>query len=121
MTADIVHADNPALARHARKTTPAAALGIVYGDLGTSPLYTLQAIVSATGGHFSPAAALGSLSLSDLLGANNHHFGQILPVRDARRQSRRRRHPGVDVDDRRGFRSDVKYDGSERSAAHPHI
>jgi KUP system potassium uptake protein len=66
MTADIVHADNPALARHARKTTPAAALaalGIVYGDLGTSPLYTLQAVLSATGGHFSADAALGSLSL----------------------------------------------------------
>ena len=66
MTADIVHADNPALARHARKTTPAAALaalGIVYGDLGTSPLYTLQAVLTATGGHFSPEAALGSLSL----------------------------------------------------------
>ena len=31
--------------RVARRTTPAAALaslGIVYGDLGTSPLYTLQ-------------------------------------------------------------------------------
>jgi KUP system potassium uptake protein len=66
MTADIVHVDNPALAPHARKTTPAAALaalGIVYGDLGTSPLYTLQAVLSATGGHFSPEAALGSLSL----------------------------------------------------------
>jgi KUP system potassium uptake protein len=66
MTADIVHADNPALARHAHKTTPAAALaalGIVYGDLGTSPLYTLQAVLTATGGHFSPEAALGSLSL----------------------------------------------------------
>src|SRR5450759_1881645 len=66
MTADIVHADNPALARHARKTTPAAALaalGIVYGDLGTSPLYTLQAVLTATGGHFSPEAALVSLSL----------------------------------------------------------
>jgi KUP system potassium uptake protein len=66
MPADVTHEDDPVLARVARKTTPAAALaalGIVYGDLGTSPLYTLQAIVSATGGHFSPAAALGSLSL----------------------------------------------------------
>jgi hypothetical protein len=35
----------------------------LYGDLGTSPLYTLQAVVGATGGHFSPEAALGSLSL----------------------------------------------------------
>src|SRR6202045_373419 len=66
MPADVVHEDNPALARIARKTTPAAALaalGIVYGDLGTSPLYTLQAVVAAAGGHFSPDAALGSLSL----------------------------------------------------------
>src|ERR1700737_3679646 len=66
MPADIAHEDNPALARIARQTTPAAALaalGIVYGELGTSPLYTLQAVVGATGGHFSPEAALGSLSL----------------------------------------------------------
>src|SRR6202022_2311041 len=66
MPADIVHKDNPALVRIARKTTPPAALaalGIVYGDLGTSPLYTLQAVVGATGGHFSSDAALGSLSL----------------------------------------------------------
>ena len=44
---DLIQDDNPALIRVARKTTPAAALaalGIVYGDLGTSPLYTLQAI-----------------------------------------------------------------------------
>jgi KUP system potassium uptake protein len=39
------------------------ALGIVYGDLGTSPLYTLQAIAQATGGQFTPASALGVLSL----------------------------------------------------------
>ena len=65
-SADIVHDDNSALARAARKTTPAAALaalGIVYGDLGTSPLYTLQAIVGTSDGHFPREAALGSLSL----------------------------------------------------------
>jgi KUP system potassium uptake protein len=64
--ADIAHEENSALARVARKTTPAAALaalGIVYGDLGTSPLYTLQAVFGATAGHFPPEAALGSLSL----------------------------------------------------------
>ena len=66
MPIDIAQEDNSAAARIARKTTPAAALaalGIVYGDLGTSPLYTLQAVLGATGGHFYPAAALGSLSL----------------------------------------------------------
>jgi hypothetical protein len=39
-----------------------AALGVVFGDLGTSPLYTLQTVVQATGGHFTPASALGILS-----------------------------------------------------------
>lgn len=46
--------------------TPAAALaslGIVYGDLGTSPLYTLQAIIQTVGGQFTPAAAIDVLSL----------------------------------------------------------
>ena len=52
--------------RISQQTTPATALlalGIVYGDLGTSPLYTLQAIVQTMGNEFTPSAALGSLSL----------------------------------------------------------
>ena len=40
-----------------------AALGIVYGDLGTSPLYTYQTLVAAVGGHPSAADAMGLLSL----------------------------------------------------------
>ncbi len=48
-------------------TTPGvarlAALGIVFGDLGTSPLYTLQTVVQAAGGRFTPESALGVLSL----------------------------------------------------------
>jgi KUP system potassium uptake protein len=39
-----------------------AALGVVFGDLGTSPLYTLQTVVSAVGGQFTPQTALGVLS-----------------------------------------------------------
>jgi KUP system potassium uptake protein len=39
------------------------ALGVVFGDLGTSPLYTLQTVVQAMGGHFTPQTALGILSL----------------------------------------------------------
>ncbi len=38
------------------------ATGIVYGDIGTSPLYALEQSLSAAGG-FSPAAVLGVLSL----------------------------------------------------------
>jgi KUP system potassium uptake protein len=46
-------------------TIPAAllALGIVFGDLGTSPLYTLQTILHLMGDQFTAEAALGSLSL----------------------------------------------------------
>ncbi len=40
-----------------------AALGIVYGDIGTSPLYVFRAIGYINGGHFDERSALGSLSL----------------------------------------------------------
>ena len=40
-----------------------AAMGVVFGDLGTSPLYTLQTVVASTGGHFTPTSALAILSL----------------------------------------------------------
>jgi KUP system potassium uptake protein len=56
----------PAPSSLRRGATPAmalAALGIVYGDLGTSPLYTLQTIVQTVGGNFTPESALGILSL----------------------------------------------------------
>src|ERR1700761_5751279 len=44
-------------------TAALASLGGVYGDLGTSPLYTLQTVVEAAGGRFTPEGALGILSL----------------------------------------------------------
>src|SRR5712692_5194761 len=46
--------------------TPAlglAALGVVFGDIGTSPLYTLKTVFALTGGHPSPEVVLGVLSL----------------------------------------------------------
>ena len=39
------------------------ALGIVYGDLGTSPLYTMQTVVGAMGPVHGAESALGALSL----------------------------------------------------------
>ena len=39
------------------------ALGVVFGDIGTSPLYTLKTVLGTTGAHPSPAATLGALSL----------------------------------------------------------
>ena len=40
-----------------------AALGIVFGDIGTSPLYTLKTVFDLAGGTPSPDAAMGLLSL----------------------------------------------------------
>ena len=40
-----------------------AALGIVYGDLGTSPLYTMQTIVGSLSGRSPAESAMGVLSL----------------------------------------------------------
>jgi KUP system potassium uptake protein len=39
------------------------ALGVVYGDIGTSPLYAFKAALQWAGGDISPAAVLGMLSL----------------------------------------------------------
>ena len=49
-----------------RPATPGAAilaLGIVFGDLGTSPLYALPAVMETLGGPVTPQAGLGILSL----------------------------------------------------------
>ena len=40
-----------------------AALGIVFGDIGTSPLYTFKTILNLTGGKPDAATVLGTLSL----------------------------------------------------------
>lgn len=39
------------------------ALGVVYGDLGTSPLYTYNTVLNLAGGKATPETALGLLSL----------------------------------------------------------
>src|SRR5512136_3096270 len=39
------------------------ALGVVYGDIGTSPLYTIKTAVGWAGGAIAPEEALGMLSL----------------------------------------------------------
>jgi KUP system potassium uptake protein len=40
-----------------------AALGVVFGDIGTSPLYTFKTILDLTGAHPNAATILGALSL----------------------------------------------------------
>jgi K+ transporter len=51
--------ESPGPSRVVPETTPAAALialGIVYGDLGTSPLYKLQTVLQTAGVKFTPQA-----------------------------------------------------------------
>ena len=48
---------------HSLSALSLAALGVVYGDIGTSPLYTLKVVLGAAGKHPAPEAVLGSLSL----------------------------------------------------------
>src|SRR3984957_17272608 len=54
---------NEALSGKAKSWAAFGALGVVFGDLGTSPLYTLQTVVQAIGGQFTPSSALAVLSL----------------------------------------------------------
>jgi KUP system potassium uptake protein len=57
------NASTPPPERPPARAALLTALGIVYGDLGTSPLYTFKAIAQAMGGSLARASALGSLSL----------------------------------------------------------
>ena len=58
-----VEHDRPRTLERFKPILIVTALGIVYGDLGTSPLYVFQAIGETQGGRFTPESALGSLSL----------------------------------------------------------
>ncbi|MGA8401688.1 MAG: KUP/HAK/KT family potassium transporter [Stellaceae bacterium] len=84
----------PAIAKPITAAASLAALGIVYGDLGTSPLYTTSAIIEGVGGQFSPEIGLGTLSLlfwalvitvsikycQFVMRADNHGEGGILAL-----------------------------------------
>ncbi|HVI06590.1 MAG TPA: KUP/HAK/KT family potassium transporter, partial [Sphingomicrobium sp.] len=54
---------NGAGGRRSSSLLALGALGVVFGDLGTSPLYTLQTVVEAEGGRLKAATAIGVLSL----------------------------------------------------------
>jgi KUP system potassium uptake protein len=87
------------------------ALGIVYGDLGTSPLYTLQTVSQAMGGQFTPDSALGVLSLIFwtlvitvsvkycvfVMRADNHGAGGIMALMSLIGANSFRHGPGVRI------------------------
>ncbi len=58
-----IHDSTVAPGRTALAVTGLAALGIVFGDIGTSPLYTLKTAFDFLGGDATPDRILGMLSL----------------------------------------------------------
>ena len=58
-----VETKSPHHSGHSLSALSLAALGVVYGDIGTSPLYTLKVVLGAVGKQPAPEAVLGSLSL----------------------------------------------------------
>ncbi len=60
---DIATASQPTVADPMRRAFVVGALGVVYGDIGTSPIYTLRECLKATGGTVDPDVVLGLLSL----------------------------------------------------------
>ena len=53
----------PSIGRSSLAALGLSALGIVFGDIGTSPLYTLKTVLNMTGGTPTPEVVLGVLSL----------------------------------------------------------
>jgi KUP system potassium uptake protein len=111
MSATITRHDTPIKGRGALASASLLCMGVVFGDIGTSPLYTLQVATMAASpkGAISPAAVLGIVSLIFwsliivisvkytllIMRANNHGEGGILAllalVSPRRAKSSRRR------------------------------
>src|SRR5262245_8872466 len=73
-----------------------AALGVVYGDIGTSPLYTFKTAIAWAGGRSNTGGGARH-AVTDRVDARHHHLDQIRRDCNARRQRWRGRHPGADV------------------------
>jgi KUP system potassium uptake protein len=63
VTLPTIVAETPCFKRSGHTAMALASLGVVFGDIGTSPLYTLKTVLATTGNHPSATAVLGSLSL----------------------------------------------------------
>ena len=56
-------AERPTVAGKGMSRVALAALGIVFGDIGTSPLYTMKTVLAGAGDHVDQGTILGILSL----------------------------------------------------------
>ena len=81
-----------------RLSVVVGALGVVFGDIGTSPIYTLQTVFNPADPHPVPVSTDNVLRgrLADLLVGDDHRHGHLRAAGHARRQRRRGRHHGAD-------------------------
>ena len=84
---------------HARKSSLAVlalgALGVVYGDIGTSPLYTVNEVFAGTGTHSADPRPRDRRDFGHLLVADDRRVAEVRDADPARRQPRRGRHHGA--------------------------
>ena len=81
----------------ARLALVVGALGVVFGDIGTSPIYTVQTIFNPSDPHPVPINSGQRIRcrVVDLLVGDDHRDADLRHPRDARRQRRRGRHHGA--------------------------
>ena len=76
--------------RSSRAALTVVALGVVYGDIGTSPLCVKETFAPGTASRSTSTTC--SAGCRRFLGADRRRFAQVRGARDARRQPRRGRH-----------------------------
>ena len=72
-----------------------AALGVVYGDIGTSPLYAVKETFNPEHGIRAHARERPRRPVGDLLGADDRGLAEVRDPHHARRQQGRGRHHGA--------------------------
>ena len=85
----------PPATRRVFLATALAALGVVYGDIGTSPLYALKECFAPEYGLAPTARQRAGRPVADLLVAQLRGLAQVPDLHHAGRQPRRGRHHGA--------------------------
>ena len=90
------HRGAGAARRHGLAALTLGAIGVVYGDIGTSPLYTMREVFAPATGVRAERGQPDRRRVGDLLGADAGRHVQVRDPDPARRQPRRRRRAGAD-------------------------
>ena len=83
MPDQITEASHSASAHPSMAVLSLAALGVVFGDIGTSPLYTLKTVLDVTGGAASQPTAILRRAVTDPVDTDHRHLAEIGHLRSA--------------------------------------